>query len=221
MPKTYQRVTIPGGFMKRITAILLIIIGILTICYPKLSESYYMYKQKEIMKNLDLVYENPKENSSTNIADTTINLTEKKTTKKEKHPAKQSADSSCCTIKIEKINLYQPVLDGATKEHLNISVASVNKKVKPGQIGNYAVAGHRSHTYGRNFNRLDELEAGDTIEVFDGTQNYIYTISEKYTVKPEDTWVLNSTKDAREITLLTCTPLQNPTGRLIIKGKLN
>lgn len=206
--------------MKRILAILLIIIGISAICYPKLSESYYMYKQKELLRNLDLAYENPRENGSTNNADNMINIAEKKTTIKEKKPTKQRADSSCYTLKIEKIDLYQPILDGASKEHLNLTVAAVNKKIKPGQIGNYAVAGHRSHTYGRNFNRLDELEAGDTIEVSDGTQNYVYAVSEKYTVKPEDTWVLNSTKDVCEITLITCTPLKNPTGRLIIKGKL-
>ncbi len=195
--------------MKRIVSTLLIFIGIVIICYPKLSEYYYTYKQKEIMKKLDLIYKNNIENSEdkTKLKTNNSNLQE-------------SNNNSTCTIKIDKINLYQPILQGASQENLSVSIASINTDVKPGQVGNYALAGHRSHTYGRNFNRLAEIEIEDKIKIFDGSQEYVYTVCEKFLVKPEETWVLNSNKVDREITLITCNPMINPTGRLIIKGKI-
>lgn len=195
--------------MRRIISTLLIFIGIVIICYPKLSEYYYTYKQKEIMKKLDLIYKDNIENSEdkTKLKTNNSNLQE-------------SNNNSTCTIKIDKINLYQPILQGASQENLSVSIASVNTDVKPGQVGNYALAGHRSHTYGRNFNRLSEIEIGDKIKIFDGSQEYVYTVYEKFLVKPEETWVLNSNKVDREITLITCNPMINPTGRLIIKGKI-
>lgn len=195
--------------MKRIISTLLIFTGIMIICYPKLSEYYYTYKQKEIMKKLDLIYKNntERDEDKTKLKTNNSNLQE-------------SNNNSTCIIKIDKINLNQPILQGASQENLSVSIASINTNVRPGQVGNYALAGHRSHTYGRNFNRLAEIEIGDKIKIFDGSQEYVYTVCEKFLVKPEETWVLNSNKVDREITLITCNPMINPTGRLIIKGKI-
>lgn len=195
--------------MRKIISILLIFTGITIICYPKLSEYYYTHKQKEIMKKLDLIYKDNIDNSE-----------DKTKLKTNNNNLQESNNNSTCTIKIDKINLYQPILQGASKENLSVSIASVNTNVKSGQVGNYALAGHRSHTYGRNFNRLAELEIGDKIKVFDGSKEYVYTVCEKFLVKPEETWVLNGNKVDREITLITCDPMINPTGRLIIKGKI-
>lgn len=195
--------------MRKIVSTLLILIGIVTICYPKLSEYYYTYKQKEIMKKLDLIYKNNIENSE-----------DKTKLKTDKNNLQESNNNLICTIKIDKINLYQPILQGASQENLSVSIASINTDVKPGQVGNYALAGHRSHTYGRNFNRLSEIEVGDKIKIFDGSKECVYTVYEKFLVEPKEIWVINSNKVDREITLITCNPMINPTGRLIIKGKI-
>ena len=103
---------------------------------------------------------------------------------------------------------------------MNISVASMDHTGKAGEFGNYVIAGHRNYTYGRNFNRLDEVEVGDTIEVDTGKEQYKYIVEEKLYVKPQETWVLNDNKKSREITLITCHPMVNATHRLIIKGKI-
>lgn len=126
-------------------------------------------------------------------------------------------------LKIEKISLSLPILKGSTKKNLDFSIASIDGTGRPWDTGNYAIAGHRSHSFGRNFNRLDELLIGDYLEVIDLEGNhYSYIIKEKIIVNAEDTWVLNSTNDKKEITLVTCHPLyeKNPTTRLIIKGEI-
>lgn len=121
---------------------------------------------------------------------------------------------------IDKIEFRQPILKGATQNNLNISVASVENTGKAGEIGNYAVAGHRNRSYGRNFNRLEEVETGDTIVVDSGEAQFEYVVTEKLYVYPEEVWVLYSNKKDKEITLITCHPMKNPTHRLIIKGKI-
>ncbi|MGF7057963.1 class D sortase [Brassicibacter mesophilus] len=122
---------------------------------------------------------------------------------------------------IEKINLSLPILHGATDKNLKMSAASIENTGEAGKIGNYSIAGHRSRTFGRNFNRLDEVEIGDILEVDDGKNQYRYTVSEKLYVKPEEVWVLNGNKKDKEITLVTCHPMTKSTHRLIIKGKIN
>ena len=123
-------------------------------------------------------------------------------------------------LMIDKIDLKLPILTDATENNMKISVASIKGTGKPGQIGNYSIAGHRSHTYGRNFNRLNEVKAGDLIKVDDGNEQFSYEVTEKLYVKPDEVWVLESNGIDKEITLVTCHPMINPTHRLIIKGKI-
>lgn len=132
---------------KKLLSIILIIFGLLIIAYPKLDETYNDYKQKVILKNIEIMEKDSSEEK--NYKDV-LNKKTKNTTP---------------ILKIDKINLKQPVLEGATKENMAISVTSVNPKVKPGDTSNYSISGHRSYKYERNFNRLDEIEKGDIIEV--------------------------------------------------------
>ncbi|WP_248924314.1 class D sortase [Paenibacillus hamazuiensis] len=121
---------------------------------------------------------------------------------------------------IDKINLKLPILKGATAKNMKISVASIENTGRPGAVGNYAIAGHRNLTYGKNFNRLDEVEAGDIVEVDAGGRNYRYKVEEKLYVLPKEVWVLKGNGKDREITLITCHPMENPTHRIAVKGKL-
>lgn len=123
-------------------------------------------------------------------------------------------------LTIDKIDLKLPILSGATMDNMKIAVASIANTGKAGAIGNYAIAGHRNLTYGKNFNRLDEVVPGDVIEVDTGSSKFVYRVEEKLYVLPTDVWVLQSKDSNREITLITCDPMVDPTHRLIVKGKL-
>lgn len=131
-------------------------------------------------------------------------------------------DAALGILRIQKIDLEQPVLAGAGREHLDISLATIEPTGTPGKTGNFAVAGHNSRIYGRHFNRLSELAAGDAITVDTADGSYTYVVQELYTVQPDEVWVLESTAKKAEITLVTCYyPADGgATERLVVKGIL-
>lgn len=123
-------------------------------------------------------------------------------------------------IKIPAIDVLMPVLKGMTNENLRYAAATFDNGVVPGGAGNYSLAGHRSYTYGRMFNRLNELAPGHLIEITVKQETFTYRVTESFVVNPEDTWVLKSDRSKSTITLVTCTPIRTATQRLIIKGEL-
>lgn len=122
-------------------------------------------------------------------------------------------------MQIPKLGLKVAVGEGTDMETLKYAVGHFTDTALPGQVGNFAVAGHRSYTYNEFFNRLDEVVNGDEIIVktLDGTFRYEVTGTE--VVEPTQVEVLNKT-DTATITLVTCTPVRTATHRLIIKGSL-
>ncbi len=123
-------------------------------------------------------------------------------------------------LRIEKIKLELPILKNATKQNLQLSVSSIEGTERAGEIGNYSIAGHRNRTFGRNFNRLDELQPGDRIEVETKDYTFIYEVYEKLYVLPNEVWVLKGDGINSDISLITCHPMKNPTHRLVVKGRL-
>ncbi len=97
---------------------------------------------------------------------------------------------------------------------------------EPGQVGNFAVAGHRA-TYGEPFAYLDRLEPGDEIVVEREGQEHLYRVSTSYVTGPDDTAVLapvprepGATPRTAVITLTTCHPRWSSEERLIVHGIL-
>ncbi len=124
-----------------------------------------------------------------------------------------------CVLKIPKIDLDVVVAEGTRSYVLRNAVGHFSGTALPGEAGNFCLSGHRSYVSGKFFNRLDEVEEGDAliVEYFDKTFTYI--VSEILVVEPEDTWVLDKTKEA-VISLITCTPIRSATHRLVVKGLL-
>lgn len=122
-------------------------------------------------------------------------------------------------LKIPAIDLEQPVLAGTTKEHLDLSLATIEPTGAPGDEGNFVVAGHNSRTYGRHFNRLSEISEGDLITVETTKDSYDYYATDSYVVNEDEVWVLSDTLPGAEITLMTCYyPREGEVQRLIVKG---
>jgi sortase A len=161
---------------KKISSIL-IIIGVFIMAYPKVSDIYNDHKQQKITQQWEEVGSILEEDDEHIVEEKQEKV--QKVESQEKKSSKNDKNNIEGILEIEKINLKLPVLLGATRENLKISLASVDYTGKPGQIGNYVIAGHRSRTYGRNFNRLDELEAGDIIEMNVGKNKYRYTVVDK------------------------------------------
>jgi sortase A len=121
-------------------------------------------------------------------------------------------------IVIPKIGLDEIVVEGVGVEELKKGVGHYPDTKMPGETGNAALAGHRT-TYGAPFNRLDDLAAGDEINVTTRRGSFKYTVTEKRIVSPDEVWVLDDTPDNR-LTLTTCHPKYSAEQRLIIFAAL-
>lgn len=134
--------------------------------------------------------------------------------------AKKTSPQAIGILTIDKIKLKLPIFSGASNANLKIGVGWMKETASIGQNGNAALAAHRSHTYGRFFNRLDELQIDDTFTISVGDQQYKYVVFNKVVVEPTDVSVLKQNKKEQVVTLITCTPLITATHRLIIQARL-
>lgn len=119
-------------------------------------------------------------------------------------------------IEIPSIDVKMPVVEGTGTEELRRSAGHLTGTDMPGEIGNSVLAGHRGYSYGRLFNRLDELVKGDKIIVTTKAGTFTYEVYETKIVEPTDLSVLNRNSKDRVLTLITCTPMFKSTHRIII-----
>ncbi|CAA9335300.1 MAG: putative membrane protein [uncultured Friedmanniella sp.] len=122
-----------------------------------------------------------------------------------------------------------PVLEGTDLDILAGGVGHYTGTAGPGEVGNFALAGHRV-THGQPFSRLLELDPGDEVVVETRTAVHTYVLDESpraLTVDDTATWVLDPVpgEPDREptralITLTTCQDLFRSPDRSVGFGHL-
>lgn len=121
-------------------------------------------------------------------------------------------------LRIPVIDSENPVREGVSKGVLADSLGHEPETAYIGEQGNCVIAGHRNYTFGKFFNRLDEVAVGDYIYVDTRAGSYTYVVSEIKVVEPTDASVLEDTQD-EQLTLYTCTPIYIASHRLVIIAK--
>lgn len=121
-------------------------------------------------------------------------------------------------LRIPKIGVTRYIVEGVGVADLKKAPGHYPQTPMPGQVGNAAIAGHRT-TYGQPFYRLNELEPGDEIVVQTLQGEFTYEVDGKQVVQPSQTEVLDQTEEAR-LTLTTCEPRFSARRRLIITALL-
>jgi sortase A len=208
-----------------------IFIGLAIIFYPHIKNAMYENRQLEVLEiistkeKIDLqaneISATENELEESNNIDSQVELSSLDSQVEENDKVQSEIESEAVgIIKIEKIELELPLLEGATNSNLKIGPSILKESTPFGKVGNISIAGHRSYTFGKQFNRLDELEIGDEIEVLKDKKKYIYIINKKFIVDPEDVWILGGNGEDELITLITCTPIKVATHRLIVQGKI-
>ena len=120
---------------------------------------------------------------------------------------------------IPKIGLERAIVQGIGVPDLRKGPGHYPATPMPGQLGNAAIAGHRT-TYGAPFNRLDELAPGDPIIITTLAGTYHYTMTQQIIVTPKEVFVLDPTPNAT-LTLTTCNPKFSASQRLVVKAVLD
>jgi len=123
-------------------------------------------------------------------------------------------------LQIPAIGVDQYVVEGTAEGDLQKGPGHYIGTAMPGQVGNVAIAGHRT-TYGAPFYNLNELAPGDEIDlttVSGMSLDYVVT-QPPVPVAPGDTKILNYFGDNR-LTLTTCNPRYSSTQRLVVVALL-
>jgi sortase A len=113
----------------------------------------------------------------------------------------RDASSVLAVLRIPKIKLEVPVLEGTDDWTLNRAVGHIEDTASPGAAGNVGIAGHRDGF----FRGLKDIAAGDILEMETRGRIDRYTIDLIWIVQPEDVWVIDPTP-AKSVTLVTCYP---------------
>lgn len=108
-----------------------------------------------------------------------------------------------------------PIVDGVGARELSLGVGHYISTELPGQLGNFAIAGHRA-THGEPFAYFERLKTGDLVYVRTQQGWFEYQLFEQKKIKESETWVLADSPDGLEIaegsaliTLTTCDPRWN------------
>ncbi len=88
-------------------------------------------------------------------------------------------------LEIPSIGVHTFVVSGVEPADLKQGPGHYPDTPMPGQLGNSAIAGHRT-TYGQPFYRLDELKPGDEIVVTTVQGRFVYRVTASEVVDPSD-----------------------------------
>ena len=113
----------------------------------------------------------------------------------------QHSSSPIAILRITRLGLQAPVLEGTDEVALNRGVGHIAGTVAPGEFGNIGIAGHRDGF----FRVLKNVVVGDTIEVDLHDRIDFYRVTKMFIVDPQDVSVLRS-HSMSSLTLVTCYP---------------
>ncbi|MDP2292193.1 MAG: class E sortase [Actinomycetota bacterium] len=122
---------------------------------------------------------------------------------------------------VPSIGLDWYVVQGVGKDDLKKGPGHFRETPMPGQLGNAAIAGHRT-TYGAPFNEIDELVPGDLIEVITPAGRFVYAVTGTVIVEPSEYAAVIPTIDPTIATLVlaTCHPEYTSDQRLVVRAEL-
>lgn len=140
-------------------------------------------------------------------------------------PAEKLTLTAVGTIRIDSINLYLPLWQGAGIIPLRYGAGLLDNSVYPGQDGNSVILGHRMKAYGSLFNRLNEVAVGNSIVIttVDGTE-YTYIVDNVIpNLDPAElgNYIQSDSGTGKQITLVTCTPVGVGSQRIIVIGHIS
>ena len=189
------------GKFRRLFGIALILIGIgiiVNVAYKKIVASQ---KQNELIEAFEsqLVEANNEESSET------VNL------------ESINGYTPVAIMEIPSIKLKQPVVDGITEDVIKYFLGRFPDLAMPGEVGNFAVAGHRVSDFTDAFINLYKVKVGDEVIVTTKDGRYTYEVDNSFIVEPDQVEVLDDA-DYEKMTLITCTI--GSKRRVIVTGKL-
>ncbi|BDZ42083.1 class E sortase [Paraoerskovia sediminicola] len=126
----------------------------------------------------------------------------------------------------------KPVAEGVDKALVldTIGIGHYPGTAMPGDVGNFAMAAHRT-TFGKPFNQIADLVEGDPLVVRTEETWYVYRVTEDLIVNPQDVGVIApvpgvpadpaAVPDRRLLTMTSCHPMFSAAQRYVVHGELD
>jgi sortase A len=134
-----------------------------------------------------------------------------------------SAGGALAQLDIPRMGLERKVVvEGVSPSNLQDGPGHFPETPLPGQLGNSAIAGHRT-SHGQPFHRIDQLEVGDEITVTTLAGTYIYVVTGQTIVSPNDYAKVIPTLDPTKatLTLTSCHPAHSTKQRIAVFAELD
>ncbi|MEO7423068.1 MAG: class E sortase [Ornithinibacter sp.] len=120
----------------------------------------------------------------------------------------------------------RPVLEGTTRNILAEGVGHYIGTALPGEVGNFATAGHRT-TYAKPYSDIDTLRTGDVIVIETRTAYHVYSVMSHEIVLPSAIEVIEPVPGkpgARPVvavmTMTSCNPRYSAAQRYVVHAAL-
>jgi LPXTG-site transpeptidase (sortase) family protein len=135
-----------------------------------------------------------------------------------------SPGNALARMYIPRMGKHWVVVEGVGQKDLRYAPGHYPGSAKPGQVGNFAVAGHRNPAI---FWDLDRVTPGDRIVVETASRWYVYRVTRNFVTSPAAVEVVAAvpgTPGARPttamLTITTCAPKWDNSHRLIVHAEL-
>lgn len=117
-------------------------------------------------------------------------------------------DEIFAVITIPVLELEMPVFIGASSANMAAGAAILGQTSIPigGSNTNCVIAGHRGWGGASYFRYIDELEAGDRIEITNLWETLVYEVRDIRIIWPNEVEAIHIQPDQELVTLLTCHP---------------
>lgn len=227
------------GSVLQALPLLLLIIGVLMLGYPSISNCYYQLREKETVESTNnAISEQDTEqiqeeikaceayNARLNASHTTLTDPFEANTQHISNSdyyerLNLAGNGIMATVCIPSIEVELPLYHSTSDDVLAHGLGHMQASSLPcgGRSSHAVIAGHSGLTSMKVFDNLDKVTPGDCIYVDVAGQHHTYTVYDCETVLPTETNKLIVQEGCDIITLVTCVPYGINSHRLLVHAK--
>ena len=204
--------------IKDLLPLLLIIVGIVLLIIPFISQMFVQNKNDSIIENYKKKYEYMSYEEINEIKKSAEEYNEYKTDKIETI----NSEDAISYIDIPKINVHLPIFMGTKNDIIEKGVGLLEKTSFPiGGLGTHSVlTAHSGIPHQTLFNNLKDLEVGDLFYINTFNEELVYEVKDTVVCLPDEySKYIVFDKNHDRCTLITCTPTPTNTHRLLVFGE--
>ncbi|NEG56034.1 class C sortase [Bifidobacterium platyrrhinorum] len=228
-----------GKKLRGLAPLLVIVIGLLVLFYPTISNFLVMKNASRVVSNYDAAVEalsdeeyrnmleaahayNAKlaQESSGNTSALTGAVNTEATDAEYMKLLNLAGDGMMGYITVPRLKETMPIYHGTAEKVLQVGIGHLERTSLPvgGASTHAALSGHRGLPTAKLFTDLNLMKKGDRFYIRILKDTYAYQVDRITTVLPTDTKELAIDPGKDQVTLITCTPYAVNTHRLLVRA---